>query len=430
MFDIMLQKISLTDIQNNILDWLKNDILTIDFGVQFVVIALAFTLAFLIKNITKPRLNEQINKLPVPYRVSEILYSSLRFIFPLLTIIFIQIGAKSALAINPEISTTLATVIIKLVFAWMFIRFVSQFIDNKVARNFIGFTVLTIVALSLFGVLDQTMSTLDALGFNIGEFRLSALSVLKGIFIIFILLYGAIFLSKVTEKKISQTRSLTPSSRVLISKITKVFLIVSALLIGLTSAGIDLSLFAVFSGAVGLGVGFGLQKVISNLFSGMLLLMDQSIKPGDIIEMDGTFGWVNHMGARYTELVTRDNKSYLVPNEEFITQQVINWSHGNTLVRVETTFGVHYNSDPHEVKRLAAQAAGTPERVVDSPAPICHMVEFGDSSLNFVLRYWIKDAEKGIVNTKGDVMLALWDILKENNISIPYPHREVFVHKS
>jgi len=158
--------------------------------------------------------------------------------------------------------------------------------------------------------------------------------------------------------------------------------------------------------------------------------MDQSIKPGDIIEMDGTFGWVNHMGARYTELVTRDNKSYLVPNEEFITQQVINWSHGNTLVRVETTFGVHYNSDPHEVKRLAAQAAGTPERVVDSPAPICHMVEFGDSSLNFVLRYWIKDAEKGIVNTKGDVMLALWDILKENNISIPYPHREVFVHKS
>jgi len=263
MFDIMLQKISLTDIQNNILDWLKNDILTIDFGVQFVVIALAFTLAFLIKNITKPRLNEQINKLPVPYRVSEILYSSLRFIFPLLTIIFIQIGAKSALAINPEISTTLATVIIKLVFAWMFIRFVSQFIDNKVARNFIGFTVLTIVALSLFGVLDQTMSTLDALGFNIGEFRLSALSVLKGIFIIFILLYGAIFLSKVTEKKISQTRSLTPSSRVLISKITKVFLIVSALLIGLTSAGIDLSLFAVFSGAVGLGVGFGLQKVTS-----------------------------------------------------------------------------------------------------------------------------------------------------------------------
>lgn len=426
----MFQKMNLIDIQNSLISWFLNDIWRIDFGIQFVVIALAFTLAFFCKNIIKPRLNEQINKLTIPFRVSEILYSCLQFIFPLLTIIIIQIGSKSILTLDPNLSMTLATVVTKLVFAWMFIRFVSQFIEHKLVRNIIGFTVLILAALSLFGILGQTMSTLDALGFNIGDFRLSALSVLKGIFIVFILLYGAIFLSKVAEKKLSQTRSLTPSSRVLISKITKVFLVVSALLIGLTSAGIDLSLFAVFSGAVGLGVGFGLQKVISNLFSGMLLLMDQSIKPGDIIEMDGTFGWVNHMGARYTELVTRDNKSYLVPNEEFITQQVINWSHGNTLVRVQTKFGVHYDSDPHEVRRLAIQAAGKPDRVVDSPSPVCHLVEFGDSSINFVLRYWIKDAEKGIVNTKGDVMLALWDILKENNISIPYPHREVFIHKS
>ncbi len=145
--------------------------------------------------------------------------------------------------------------------------------------------------------------------------------------------------------------------------------------------------------------------------------------------MDGTFGLVNHMGARYTELVTRDNKSYLVPNEEFITQHVVNWSHGNTLLRVEMEFGVHYNSDPYEVRRLAIEAAAKPERVVDTPAPVCHLIEFGDSSLNFVLRYWIKDAEKGVVNTKGDVMLELWDAFKDNNIQIPYPHREVFVHE-
>ncbi|MEM7618245.1 MAG: mechanosensitive ion channel domain-containing protein [Pseudomonadota bacterium] len=426
----MIQKVSPTEIKNSLVEWLKNDILTIDFGIQFIIIALAFTLAFLIKNIIKPKLNEQINKLTISFRITEVLYSCLRFIFPLLTIIFITIGTKLALTVVPEISITFAVVITKLVFAWMFIRFVSQFIEHKYARNIIGFTVLVLVALSLFGILDQTMNTLDAIGFSIGEFRLSALSVLKGMFIIFILLYGALFLSKVVDRKISQTRSLTPSSRVLISKILKVVLVVMALLVGITSAGIDLSLFAVFSGAVGLGIGFGLQKVISNLFSGMLLLLDQSIKPGDIIEMDGTFGWVNHMGARYTELVTRDNKSYLVPNEEFITQQVINWSHGNTLVRVETSFGVHYNSDPHEVRRLATEAATKPDRVVDSPSPVCHLVEFGDSSLNFVLRYWIKDAEKGIVNTKGDVMIALWDILKEHDIQIPYPHREVFVHKS
>jgi len=290
MFDIMLKKLNPTDIQTNLIDWFSNDILTIDFGVQFVIIALAFTVSKILTNIVRPRLNEQINKLTIPFRISEILYSSLRFIFPIVTIIIIAIGTRFAVLITPDISITFATVITKILFAFIFIRFVGQFIEHKLARNIISFTVLALVTLSLFGVLDQTMGTLDAIGFNIGEFRLSALSVLKGMFIIFILLYGALFLSKLTEKKISQTRSLTPSSRVLISKITKVFLVVSALLIGLTSAGIDLSLLAVFSGAVGLGIGFGLQKVISNLFSGMLLLLDQSIKPGDIIEMDGTFG--------------------------------------------------------------------------------------------------------------------------------------------
>ncbi|MEM8833475.1 MAG: mechanosensitive ion channel domain-containing protein [Pseudomonadota bacterium] len=430
MLDIMLENLSLTEIKSDLLAWFQGEIWTIDFGVQFVMVALAFVLGYLAKNILKPRLNEQINKLSAPFRLSEMLYNCLKLVFPLLTIAFLLIQVQIATTIAPEISTKIAIAFVKLLFAWMFIRVIAQFIENKFARNVIVFSVVTLLALSIFGVLEQTMTTLDAIGFSLGESRISLLIVLKGLFIIFILLYSAMASSKLFEKKISQTRSLPPSSRLLISKIVKVTLIVAALLIGLTSAGIDLSLFAVFSGAVGLGIGFGLQKVISNLFSGMLLLMDQSIKPGDIIEMDGTFGWVNHMGARYTELVTRDNKSYLVPNEEFITQQVINWSHGNTLVRVETEFGVHYDSDPYEVRRLAIEAAGKPERVVDSPSPVCHLIEFGDSSLNFVLRYWIKDAEKGIVNTKGDVMIALWDILKENDIQIPYPHREVFVHKS
>jgi small-conductance mechanosensitive channel len=135
------------------------------------------------------------------------------------------------------------------------------------------------------------------------------------------------------------------------------------------------------------------------------------------------------MGARYTEIITRDNKSYLVPNENFITQQVINWSHENTLIRLEVKFGVHYDSDPHLVKKIAEEVCTKPERVVQDPAPICHLVEFGDSSLNFVLRFWIKDAEKGITNMRGAVMLALWDAFKANNIAIPYPHREVFIRE-
>lgn len=425
----MFDDINLFEIQNQITKWFFDSVWTPDFGAQALIIFLSFGLAFLISRVSKPRLNDLINKLGIPFRLSEVLYSCLKLIFPLMAMIFIFIGGKIAGPEGLGLSVSFTLALAKVLLAWIVIKIISRFIENRFARNIIAFTVMGLVALSIFGVIDQTMALLDSIGFSIGTFRLSALTVAKGIFGIFILLYGALFLANILDKRISSSRSLTPSSRVLISKITRIFLVVAALLIGVTSAGIDLSLFAVFSGAVGLGIGFGLQKVISNLFSGMLLLLDQSIKPGDIIEIDQTFGWVNHMGARYIEIVTRDNKSYLVPNEEFITQQVINWSHGNTLLRIETKFGVHYDSDPHEVKRLAIEVAGKPERVVDSPAPVCHLVEFGDSSLNFVLRYWIKDAEKGIVNTKGEVMLALWDSFKEHGIKIPYPHREVFVHK-
>ena len=426
----MLEKINISKLQEQVISWFLENVWTIDSAVQAAIIGVSFALAYILKRSLKPRLNETINKLSVPYRVSEILYSLLKLLFPLFAMILVFLGSKIVALGMFGFSTSFSLAVVKLLLAWIFIRLVVQIIEQRFARNLIAFTVWALAALSIFGVLDQTMTLMDAVGFNLGDFRLSALTVTKGFLGIFILLYGALFLANILDKRISSSRSLTPSSRVLISKISRISLIVSALLIGVTSAGIDLSLFAVFSGAVGLGVGFGLQKVISNLFSGMLLLLDQSIKPGDIIEMDGTFGWVNHMGARYTELVTRDNKSYLVPNEEFITQHVVNWSHGNTLLRVETGFGVHYNSDPYLVRQLAIQAAGKPDRVVDTPAPVCHLIEFGDSSLNFVLRYWIKDAEKGVVNTKGDVMLALWDLLKEHNIQIPYPHREVFIHET
>ena len=425
-----LENINITALQTKSVEWVGANILTLDFGVQMAIITLSFIAAFFIRKYSKPRLNDLLNKLTIPYRLIEAMRNMLRLLLPAISLIFIFLGTKIIDFGMLDISVSFSEVVMKLLFAWIIIRMLVQLIENRFARNIFALTIWGLAALSIFGVLDETMSTLDAIGFNIGEFRLSALSVTKGVLGIFILMYGALFLANLADKKLAGVRSLNPSSRVLIAKITRVFLFISALLIGVTSAGIDLSLFAVFSGAVGLGIGFGLQKVISNLFSGMLLLMDQSIKPGDIIEMEGTFGWVNHMGARYTELVTRDNKSYLVPNEEFITQQVVNWSHGNTLVRIETSFGVHYNSDPHKVKALAVEAAKKPDRVVDSPVPVCHLVEFGDSSLNFVLRYWIKDAEKGITNTKGDVMLALWDAFKEHGIEIPYPHREVFVHKS
>ena len=196
----------------------------------------------------------------------------------------------------------------------------------------------------------------------------------------------------------------------------------------MSGIGIDLTAFTVLSGAVGVGIGFGLQKVVSNFISGIIILLDESIKPGDTISLGDTFGWIRELRARFVSVVTRDGREFLIPNEDFITTQVVNWSFTDDLVRLDVPFGVSYDSDPHEVSRLAVEAAGSVDRVVAAgKSPVCWLKNFGDSSLDFVLRFWIADPQNGLTNIRGKVMLALWDAFKEHEIGIPYPHREVIM---
>jgi len=167
--------------------------------------------------------------------------------------------------------------------------------------------------------------------------------------------------------------------------------------------------------------------VVSNLISGLILLLDKSIKPGDVISLGETFGWISELGARYVSVVTRDGREYLIPNEDLITGQVVNWSHSSELVRLDIYFGVSYSSDPHAVRKLASEAAVAVKRVVPDPAPVCHVVGFGDSSIDFILRFWIRDPTGGLTNVRGAVFLALWDALKEANIEIPFPRRDITI---
>lgn len=396
---------------------------------QGVIIIGAFVLSYFIYKFIKPLIEKTIQKSYLPGRIKRMANNLKKLLIPLmtLTMIFITTRIVSTDAIGLNIS--LSNGMMKALFAWIVIRITTQFIDNNMVRNIFSIGIWSVAALSIFGMLGSAVTTLESIGMTVGDSRLSAFTVIKTAFTLIMLLYFATFVSSFAERKVLKSTSLTRSSQVLVAKIVRVTLIVIALLIGLTSSGINLSLFAVFGGAIGLGIGFGLQKVISNLFSGMLLLIDRSIEPGDVIELEnGTFGWVNHMAARYTEIVTRDNKSFLIPNEEFITQRVVNWNHGNNYIRESITFGVHYDSDMHKVIEIAIEAAKIPERVVDYRQPLCWITEFGDSSVNFKLNFWIKDAQNGLTNIKGEVFLVLWDAFKEHNIQIPYPHREVFVH--
>lgn len=402
--------------------------------VQIALIALAFILGWLMRRRVAPKLINIIDRSQMHFRIRQTLKNLTKLILPITAVlvlgIFLQLEKAEAFTWDMRV----AGAITSLTVAWIVIRLASNLITNTFVRQTVATVAWVLAAMNIMGILDETMLALDSFGFAIGSSRITALAVIKAIMLIFALLYAAIFISTLTDRKLAQVSSLTPSSRVLISKIAKVVLITFALLVGITTAGVDLSVLAVFGGAVGLGIGFGLQKGVSNLFSGILLLMDQSIKPGDVIEIQSaagegsTFGWVHKMGARYTEIVTRDNKSYLIPNEDFITQQVVNWSFGNTLVRIEIKFGVSYDSDPHEVSRIAIEAAQRPDRVTDERKPVCWIEGFGESSIDFTLRFWIKDAEGGVGNIKGLVYMELWDAFKENNIRIPYPHREVYVH--
>ncbi|MEQ9394753.1 mechanosensitive ion channel family protein [Haliea sp.] len=415
---------------SRLLQWLADEVWSPGTLYQAVMILLALAFGMLVYRVVRERLTGLIDNADLPIRVKLACNNLKSLVVPLvmLGVLFvISLIVSSGYAF---LRVSLVTGVMKLLLAYMAIRIATQFISNVMARDFFALTMLLIAALSIFGILDDATIALDAMAFSMGQFHISALAVVKTILSLVVLLYLATFLSTFAERRVLKSKSLTRSSQVLVAKIVRIVLVTFALLIGVTSAGLDLSIFAVFSGAVGLGIGFGLQKVVSNLFSGLLLLLDKSIKPGDVIELEAsaTFGSVTHMGARYTEIITRSNKSFLIPNEDFITQRVINWSHGDRLIRIQVEFGLHYDSDPHEVIDIAVAAAKRPARVVATPEPICLLMEFGDSSLNFVLRFWITDAEAGVSNVQGQVMLSLWDAFKENGIQIPYPHREVYLH--
>lgn len=316
-------------------------------------------------------------------------------------------------------------IVAQLAFAWLVIAIVTRLITNGFVRSLVRYVGWTWVTLSILGLTDEVQSLLESAAIEVGEMRLSLWLILQAIAVIVVLMVGARFISKTSATRIRRNREISPSMQELAIKILQVVLYGAAFFIGLKAAGVDLTGLAVLSGAIGVGLGFGLQKVVSNLVSGVIILMDKSIKPGDVISLGDTFGWINSLGARYVSITTRDGKEYLIPNEDLITGQVVNWSHSNDYVRLDIYFGTAYTDDPHEVRRIAVEAAQSVDRVLSFKKPVCHIIGFGDSSVDYILRFWISDPTGGLTNIRGNVYLALWDAFKEHDISIPFPQREV-----
>ncbi|MEI8701886.1 MAG: mechanosensitive ion channel family protein [Mesorhizobium sp.] len=319
------------------------------------------------------------------------------------------------------------TIALSLSLAWLFASVLSRIIRNRFVARALAWLTWIYAALVILGIDDDTAAFLDSLAIPLGAVRLSALMVLKAALLLIATVWLAVVVGKYIDERVRISEELTPSIRVLVGKVAKVGLVLVAGVIALSSVGLDLTALTIFSGAVGVGLAFGLQKVVSNFVSGMIILLDKSIKPGDTISLEGTFGWVRELRARFVSVVTRDGREYLIPNEDFITQRVINWSFSDNLVRLDVNFGVSYDADPHKVSELAIAAATSVGRVEAGRRPVCWLTDFGDSSLNFVLRFWIHDPQQGLTNVRGRVLLALWDTFRENGIDIPYPHREIIM---
>jgi len=406
------------------IDYLSSGVVLIQLGLIIVL----FLPAYVIARQLRPPLEERaarIKDLPGTQRVVTTILNRLDV---LIFVFFLGIAHVITTVITWPESNYLVYVAMLLTGSWLLIDVMVQGIRNRLLRRLFGYVAWIYVWAAILGVVDDTAAMLDSVGVNFGEGRISILSIIKTALLLAIALWASRSLGNFLDRRIQNVSELTPSLRVLFGKVTRIALFVLAASIALSGLGIDLTALTVLSGALGVGLGFGLQKVVSNFISGIIILVDQSIKPGDTLSVGETFGWVRELRSRFVSVITRDGREFLIPNEDFITQRVINWSFSDKFVRLDVDFGVSYDSDPHEVSRIAIEATSVVDRVdTTRKPPVCWLTEFGDSSLNFKLRFWITDPQGGLTNIRGKVLMALWDALKENNISIPYPHRELVV---
>lgn len=392
---------------------------------QLVAILAAAVVGTLVGSFLRRKVDLNAHFLAWPPFVRQILRLLLANSGTIVFVLLVAIMETAMLEITWPSRSYLLGVASSLATAWIVIALVAGLIRNRFVYQVVAVSAWTIAALSILGLLTSSMAALDSVGLVVGNLRVTPLLAIKTSVLLLLTLWAANATGDFLERRLRTTTDLTPSIQVLISKLIRLLLITFAILIALSTVGIDFSALAFFSGAVGVGVGFGLQKIISNLVSGIILLADKSIKPGDVISIGDQVGWVTNMGARCTSVDTKDGREILIPNEDFVTQHVINWSYSDYRMMLKSTFGVSYDSDPHHVRAVAVAAALTVPRVLQDPSPVCYFEAFGDSSLDFSLRYWIDDPNNGIIGVRGPVMLALWDAFKREGIEIPFPVRDV-----
>jgi small-conductance mechanosensitive channel len=318
----------------------------------------------------------------------------------------------------------LLAVAANLAFAWLLISLVTSVIRNAFIVRLVSISAWLLAALSIVGQLQPAIEVLDSVAVDLGGLRLTPLLVIKLGVLLAVALWLTNIASKFVESRITQSGDLTPSIQVLLVKMIRLALMIFAVAAVLSAVGINLSALAIFSGAAGVGIGFGLQKIVANFISGIILLADKSVKPGDLVTIGDSTGRINEMKTRYISVAAGDGREFLIPNEDLVTQKVINWTYTDKNTLVKVSFGTNYDADPRLVCKLAIDIAAAAPRALKSKPPNCILVEFAEAGMKFSLTFWIADPD-GLDNVKSEVMLSLWDVFKREGIEVPYPVREI-----
>ena len=400
---------------------------------QAGIVLVSLILASLVSRYLGGLLLGKAAKQPLPSFKKLTLSTAQRILFPLtaLLLVLIMYGVLEAL----KLPVQLLKIAVPLLLSLAAIRLLVYMLRKgftvtpalKAWENIISTLIWVVVALYLLDWLPGIMETLDSLAFRIGASRISVLSVINFIILSAILFTLAMWLSNYVERRVRRSKHLSASLQVGLAKFLKFFLIALAILVALDAVGIDLTALTVFGGALGVGLGFGLQRITSNFISGFILLFDRSIKPGDVISIGDKFGWVQELRARYIVVMDRDGVETLIPNENLVTTDVINWSYSNPNVRLKIPVSISYGDDPEQALNLLDEAARHCDRVLSDPPPVARLMEFGDNGILLELRIWINDPQNGLSNVRSDLNLAIWRLFKQAGITIPFPQRDVYV---
>ena len=290
--------------------------------------------------------------------------------------------------------------------------------------------VWTMLALHLVGWLPELLAALDDMAITVGNSKISLLTVIKTIISVAAFILLALWISAIIEKRLTQNKDISNYLKIGIAKTLRVILLIIAFIVALDVIGIDLTALTVLGGALGVGVGFGLQRIASNFISGFILLFDRSIRPNDVITINDSFGWVKELRARYVVIADRDGVETLIPNENLVTSQVINWSYTDTNVRLKIPVQISYHDDPELAIKIMVEAANETNRVLQDPPAVCRLLSFGDSGINMEVRCWINDPQNGINNVRSEINLAVWRKFKQHGVTIPFPQRDVHIYDS